>query len=177
MNATKWLINVEQVKSEYSAQIERMASLYIQAIHEFYELDLTENENNFVETASKYCDKKSDILFLEWIKTQGLFQLKRIIKLNLPFDETVMSKLKLVNGALNDELNWKEKTKKSTRSTVINTLTELADQLIRLSTLALEQEEVKITTSMSNKRGKFDFLSDKKDNNHKKPLETVGFLI
>ncbi|MEX3746519.1 hypothetical protein [Lysinibacillus xylanilyticus] len=176
MNGKKWLINVEQGKSNYSTEIEHMVSLYIQAVHEFYKLDLTENENHFVEEASKNCEKKSDYLFLEWIKTEGLTQLKRVFKLTLPFDKTVMSKLKLVIGALEDELNWEEKSKKSTRSTVVNTLSDLAERLVRLSTLALEEEKIKVTASVQNKHSKFDFLN-KKTNIYEKPLETVGFLL
>lgn len=95
------------------------------------------------------------------------------MELNLPYDTTVASKINLVLGALKDDLNWDERDKKSTRSTVVNTLTNLTENLIHLSNIALEKEEIKLINYTIERKPNFDFIS----NTISQPLETVVVLI
>lgn len=164
MTNKKWILNVNQFDSEYAATVSYMISLYIQAFHDFFEMSPTKDENEFFSVATQRCEKKSDELFLLWIKDKGLVQLKKVLELNLPFDSTIKSKLDLVVGTLNDELQWEDRDKKSTRSTIINTLSNLSEKLIHLSTLSLEKEEMWFNGSQLEKTGQFGIFNKNRSN-------------
>lgn len=173
MDIKNWLLDNEQVESEYSASIKKLLSLYVQALHEFFNIEHeTKNINELLVIAEGTIEKKSEALFFGWLKDTGLNQVHRIWSLNLPFDSTVSSKIKYVTGTLKDELLWEDRTKKSTRSCIVNTLTHLYEELIRLSNLALTKEKV---------YGEAEYLTLKKKNvtseTHFKPLETVVIFI
>lgn len=173
MDIKNWILDVEIAKSEYSTKVESLLSLYVQALHEFFNIEYeTKNVNELLSKAEKSIEKESDRLFLEWIKKTGLIQMKRTLTLRLPVDATVAAKIKFVTGTLQDELQWEERNKKSTRSCIINTLTNLSEQLIRLSNLALKKEEICIKTEDTIFKVKLDLL--KKES---RPLETVVILI
>jgi len=173
MNSEKWLLKTNPIENKYSDKINKLTSLYIQAFHDFFNITPTENMEVFLVAANKQCEKKSDYLFLDWLKNKGFIQLKKLMELNLPYDTTVASKINLVLGALKDDLNWDERDKKSTRSTVVNTLTNLTENLIHLSNIALEKEEIKLINYTIERKPNFDFIS----NTISQPLETVVVLI
>lgn len=173
MNSEKWLLNTNPIENMYSDKVNKLTSLYIQAFHDFFNITPTENMDAFLIVAEKTCEKKSDYLFLDWLKSKGFIQLKRLLELNLPYDTTVASKINLVLGALKDDLNWDERDKKSTRSTVVNTLTNLPENLVHLSNIALEKEEIKLNNYIIERKQNFDFIS----NTISQPLEAVVVLI
>lgn len=173
MIGNKWLYDTEQFKSEYSEKVNKLTAMYIQAFHEFFNVSPTENMDVFFTLAENNCTQKSDFLFLNWLKDRGIIQLKKLMTLNLPYDNSVDSKINLVLGSIEDELSWNERDKKSTRSTVINTLNNLTENLIQLSSLALEKEEIKLLMPSKESKQNFDFIS----NSISQPLETVVVLI
>ena len=131
MNYNEWLCKSEKNISAYSEKINKLIDTYIQVFHKFFDLPLTRNKQIFFNLAKEKCTQESDFLFLIWLESQGIAQLEELIKLNIPYRESVNSKFNLLLGSVEDELNWSEQSKKSMRSTVINTLNNLVPNLIK----------------------------------------------
>lgn len=132
MDYNKWLCKNEQNVSAYSEKIDKLINAYIQVFHRFFDLPLTKDKQIFFKMAKEKCIQESDFLFLIWLESQGIAKLEELIKLNIPYKESVDSKFNLVLGSIEEELNWSEQSKKSMRSIVINTLNNLTPNLKKL---------------------------------------------
>lgn len=148
MDINKWLLQEKEVKTNFSVTVNELLSLYVRGLHDFFETEYTENINVFFDKVDSAVTKKSDRMFLDWLRDQGIYQMKKILQLDIPFDDTVLAKLEFIKSILLDELACELRDKKSTRACIVNTLTNLNEQIIQLSNISMQKEELPIQRSL-----------------------------
>lgn len=93
----------------------------------YYNIALTKYEYH----VNNEGELKSDAMFYEWLRNNIKDIFNKLDKFNIE-EASVISKLKLVRGSFIDELSWEESNRKSLRSTIVNNLMGLPDEIERI---------------------------------------------
>lgn len=143
MDIRRWLVGGEgeYVFSNFQSKANDLLFLYVQGLHECLNLDITSDSTEFLLKAREKVENKSDSFFLNWLEFVAIPTMNKISELDLEPYSPLIEKLAFMSRVIKTELQWSDKTKDSTISCLINSLTNLDRDLIELHHVCLESEE------------------------------------
>lgn len=132
-NVTNWFgLDDYSIQSEFSDKVNELLQLYYDGLHEIFDIPSTSTFKEYLSIVEGLSVKKADKLFIKWLKEIAEPTLNNIISFDFGSCSPAIEKLNYMINSYRTELDWDNRSKQSTRSNIVNGITDLDNELLRI---------------------------------------------
>lgn len=107
-------------------EVEKLSGLYMRAFHLLFDLHQTATMGDYLEALRA---QGVQPLFIDWFQSKGAPGMNRLWTSEYAGTRSQLAKIQFVTNAIEQDLQWTDRSLQSTRSVLVNTLSGLSKEL------------------------------------------------